>query len=262
MPLLITEMELDTAKLLSLVDAGASGDEENRPSIVLFKRSKEKMETLNDEQRIEVAKIMKQVALAKMGVAQVVTALDELGLKPEQRDGVLKLMEAMMGTPEEPKQEAPMPEEKAEEPPMPEEDKEMSKRAEELKTELAKRDERIKKLEAEALNVRIAKRADELKFIPGLDSEELLDLCKRADGDEKFNAVLDKVAKASKESPLFKEYGITVANGGDGSATATLEKRAKVLMDADPTLTTAKARTMVLRNDQDLYRRINAEARA
>ena len=60
MPLLITEMELDTAKLLSLVDAGASGDDDTRPAIVLFKR---KGSPMTSEQNVAVAKIMKQVAL-------------------------------------------------------------------------------------------------------------------------------------------------------------------------------------------------------
>jgi len=267
--LLITEMELDTAKLLSLVDAGASGDDDTRPSIVLFKRRKEAMQ-MNDEQRIEVAKILKDVALEKMGVADVVIALDELGLKPEQRNEVLKLMEAVAGKTEEAPAETPeAPAEKADpegddkpEPPAEEvekeEDEEMEKRAKEHKAELAKRDERIQKLEDNALTVRMEKRADELAFIPGFDRDELIDLCKRADGDEKLTAALTKLAKASADSPILKAAGV-VSTDDDTSAHATLEKRVTKLMDADPKLTKAKAKSIAFKNDGELFRAVKAE---
>jgi hypothetical protein len=262
MPLLITDMQLDFAEVVSLVDKGASGDEETRPSIVLFKR------------RTKPMKIEKG-----MGVSQVVSALDELGLKPEQRDGVLKMMEAMMA-PDAPAEEAPVAEEKADEekpegeapaaPPveeeaekMDDEEKDMQKRADgiaklekkhaEEKAELAKR---VKDLEDAAEMVKLEKRAAELEFLP-CSGDETIDLLKKLGVDSEF---LTKVNKAMEASPILRVAG--VEGEGDATASATLEKRIKTMQDAEPKLTKGKAKAAIFKADPELFRAVKAEQQA
>lgn len=271
MPLLITKMTLDTAKLLSLVDAGASGDEDTRPEIVLFKRRQKTMD-LNEDQRIEVAKIMKQVALAKMGVSAVVAALDEMGLKPEQRDGVLKLMEAMMGAPDAEQEQKAEPEAPAEEPaekmdPAKEED--MAKRAEDKRAEaiakLEKRhadekaelNKRVKTLEEAAEQVTLEKRAAELEFLP-LSKSETVDLLKRIGDHEAGQAMLTRLAKMCKESPILQVAGVEGSN--ESSAQVTLNKRIKTMRDADPSISNAKAKAAIFKADPELFAAVKAEA--
>ena len=269
MPLLITEMTLDTAKLLSLVDAGASGDEDTRPEIVLFKRRTKAMD------KEQILKLMKSIGvdLEKMGVSEVVTALDELGLKPEQRDGVLKLMEAMMGggeekpaAPEKAEDEAPPPAPPAEGEAEKMEDEEMKKRADaiaklekrhaEEKAELAKR---VKDLEDQAQLVKLEKRAGELEFLP-IEKGALISLLKRIGDDEAGQEMLTKLAKMAEASPLLKVAG--VEGEGEQSAKLDLEKRIKKLMDADPSINEAAAKAAVFKNNPSLYKRLREEEAA
>jgi hypothetical protein len=265
MPIRIKKMRLDKMEFLSLVDKGASGDPDNRPAIVLFKRKAKATKMI--EALTKIFKGNKKLEKA-MGLQQVVGAIDELGLNDEQKAGVLKLLEAFASPAKEPDKAEPAPVPKADEPnpddppipPNPEEDEEMRKRAaekKELEIELKKRDDRIAKLEDEALTLKLQKRADELGFLPGYSRDETIELLKKAQGDPKFDAMLTKLVDASKDSPLFRAAG-AVVHEDENSPEMVVRKRVKAIQDKEPEVNPAVARERVLKADNELYKAILA----
>lgn len=269
MPIRMTDIVLDSMEVLSLVDKGASGDEENRPSIVLFKRKQkpsfvEKLKQLIKGSPEPIDKAGQSVDLEKaepMKLQELVTAIDELGLSDEQKSGVLALLEAFKAGPaEEPKPEDPKPPvEKAEEEPAPpkpeEEEQQMSKREKEKEQEIVELQKRIAKMEEDAERIDLEKRADQLAYLP-MSKEETVALIKRNKDDEAFMAVLEKLNKASKDSPLLKQHG---SKGAE--AETPLEKREKLIKKEMDLLrkegkksTYEIAFTNVCKANPDLYR--------
>lgn len=252
MPFVIKSMKLNKAELLSVVDKGASGDDENRPSIVLFKRKKDTMPK------------QEELPLAKMeGLSSIVAAIDELGLSDEQKAGVLKLLESVKApAAAEPAPEAPAapPEEMSEEAAEKmagEEDEEMNKRH---KEEVATLQKRVRELEDAAQMVKLEKRAGELKFLP-LEKSKVISLLKRVGDDADVQEMLTKLAKASEESPILRAAGVVSRDSDGGEAVKTLEKRVKSMLDADPTMKREDAKSAVLANDNKLYKEYLAEMR-
>jgi len=219
---ILRNLKLNDAEFLSIVDKGASGDDQHRPRVVLFKRDKnlrEQIQPLKEE--VNMPKDVKK----QEGVN---VDLSSLGLSEEQMAAVLQLLEAAKqpqpAPVQEPVVEAAKPEEemKAVEP-----EKEEEKAEEKEEEEMAKRDKLLKKYEAEKeeLAKRVAKLEDEKKraefmkiaesrpYLPNLKVEEQAEILKSAketfeDKDyEALNNFLDSVNKTMKESELFKSAG-------------------------------------------------------
>jgi hypothetical protein len=257
MPFVIKRIKLNRAALLSVVDKGASGDEDNRPSIVLFKRKKEAAMPEEKAEPVEKAE----------GLAAKIGAIDEMGFNDEQKAFVLGLMEQTMKAPADEAAPATEPAEKQEEEPAEEEpkpeDEEMQKRHKAETIELQKRIDKLEaesgKLKDEAETVRLNKRADELKFLP-MKQEETVALLKRIGDDKAAHAMLDKLAKASEESPLLQAAGAVVQDS-EGTVMATVNKRVKAVQDAKGNISAEKAKSEVFRADPKLYNEYLAEQR-
>jgi hypothetical protein len=90
----------------------------------------------------------------------------------------------------------------------------------------------------------------------------MLELC-ATDGGEGGPAFIAYVslqagiAETLRQNKVFSTVGSDRA--GEGSAWATVESRAKLLVSAQPSLTIEKARIQVIEADGDLYRRYEAE---
>lgn len=254
---IMSKMRLDKVAL-SIVDKGASGDDDNRPEIVLFKRFEKTRVTKMWE---AIKKMFKgtKIDVEKMGLSETVGALDELKLSPEQMAGVLKVIEAFAAPskPDADPKPAPMPEEKAEGDPVPpkpegkEEDEEMAKRSKEFNAELKKRDDKIAALEAKQEMVELSKRADELEYLPG-SRDETIALLKRIGDDEAGQEMLNKLNKASKESPLLKAAGV-VSHEDENGAIAVVKRRVKAIQDKEPDVTAEAAQKRVFTADPELY---------
>jgi hypothetical protein len=261
MPLEITELELDSIEALSLVDKGASGDEENRPSILLYKRDKSKMlEKVLDAVKAAFAVENTQTEEKQMPVEQ---KLAELGLSEEQMAAVLEILQQLAAPPAEPAPapappaapEAPVGKQEEEEE---EEEKQMTKRDAEHKAELLKREQeklelekRVKFLEDQAEMIEIEKRADELKWLPQ-SREETVAVLKAAKGDEKILSLLAKTNEAMKQSPVLQVIGHSAEMESDPMV--RINKRAKEITADNPQMSIEAARGQAMAEDPDLYR--------
>jgi hypothetical protein len=259
MPLYITELELDSIEALSIVDKGASGDEENRPAIMLYKRDKSKM-----FDKIKSIFVSKQ----EENQMPVKEKLAELGLSEEQMAAVLQILEQLAAPAPAPVAPAPAPaaptapvgktdDEEEEEP--------MDKRDAEHKAELLKREakeialqKRVDALEEQAEIIEIEKKADEYKWLPQ-SKEETIEILKAAKGDKTILAMLEKTNEAMKESPVFKVYGHS--GDGESSTEAELNKRAGEIRTADPKVDETSARVQAMQESPELYREALAAQR-
>jgi len=250
--LLISSMDLDTAELLSLVDRGASGDKNNRPQILLFKRKEEqrmkdgKKPGVGAWLKAFIAKKDESVQTEKTGMTpeQIKAALDELGLDDKQMEAILQLMQALAGA--APAAAAPAPEvekpvEQVGDAISPEEEeqqmqkkgkdkevetdvekRELLKRVERLEESNVSLEKRNKALEDAAEDVKLRKRAKELEFLP-MAEDDIVELLKRSKGDDKFDELLVKMSKAIEESPALEVLGSAIQDP-EKSAVAKRDK--------------------------------------
>jgi hypothetical protein len=254
MPLLITEMQLDSAEFLSLVDKGASGDEDSRPSIVLFKRKKGG--NMSAEKTLEAIKRFLGIAKQDNEPAEAdkmenpQAKLEALGLSPKQMAAVLEFL-AVAAKPAEPAAETPAAPMEMQEG-NGEDEEEMAKRDLEIKKrdeEIAELRKSVQSLKDDAETVRLEKRADELKWLP-MSKAETVELLKKAGDDQKVVAMLEKLNEASRKSPTLEVLG----DAGPGAeARERLEKRAREILANDSTLTLAVAKRRAMAEDPDLY---------
>jgi hypothetical protein len=259
MALLIRNIRLNKIEWASVVDKGASGDAENRPRIVLWKREDKSLAkriaaALGFKKQTKPADEMPCIkAEAPMDPTLELT-LDQLKLNDDQKAAVLKMLEAAKGgptTPDKPKGEALAPEAGAA--PIPEG---LKKRLDDADAKTIALEKSNKELADKLAMVEFAKQANALSFLPE-KTETITQILKRASerGDKDLPILLEKLNKAMKESPVFKEYG----NGSsdDEGAHGKLETIAKKYREADPKITHAAALVKAAKDNPDLY----AEAR-
>ena len=246
-PILITDIELNKLEWFSTVDRGASGDDKHRPAIVLWKRA----QLTKQEQSMPTL----EESLAK--------------LSDEEKAVVMEALKAASAPAPQPAPVAPAaPVPLAQRKDIPEDVKiEMAKRDEDAKkaeTERVEMAKRVADLEDRNARIEIAKRVREtMQKIPG-DEGELVDLIKRiTDLDHKKGEAFEKrlvsLAKAMEESPLLKAMGSSAIDVNDNSAEVELKKRAEELRKTKPEMTEAGARQKVLADTPGLYERLRDE---
>jgi hypothetical protein len=273
MPIRIDHLELDSAELLSLVDEGASGDAQNRPEIVLWKRKKPSLVS-----RV-IRALFKQAPQNKEEkTMDINAALDQLGLTDEQKTAILQLLEQIKAA-----QAAPAPAAVAEpvvaQSPEKKEDEPIEKRSPEV-IELEKRHEeekaaleqekldlakRIGKLEDDRVTMELTKRAEALKWIPAKTSV-VIELLKRAGDDKEILALLKRLNDAMRESPALREHGRP--SHGD-EITTLVEKRSHEIREEmaaaakrGEKLTEQQAYKVVVERDPRLHQAEAIDARS
>jgi hypothetical protein len=242
MAFLIRNLRLDKAELLSVVDKGASGDEEHRPRILLMKRRK-----VSAEENTNMAKTAEEIlaALPEEDRAVLQDAMAALAAKP--------LEEGKAEGGAQPVEEAKQDDASA----SPEDDEQMVKLAKRA-DDLAKR---VAQLEDEKTEVEFLKRAKELPHIPAVDSSELGSILKSAnenlsvDHFAKLESIFKSVNEALSKSGLLAAVGV-----GGGSEPASphekLDMLAKRLKDEDPSLSMSRARMVVSDQNPELFQQI------
>jgi hypothetical protein len=194
-------------------------------------------------------------------------------LPEDQRNVILQALEAAKTVPAQPapvQAQAPAPGEEEKKP------EELAKRddvPEDVKVELEKQakekaelEKRIKAMEERNETIELTKRAESLSFLPMAtpDITKMLRLHKRASDEKEFGefvTMLEKIHKAMKEAPIFKEYG---SSGSDGEETA-IEKQERLILEkrkADPKLSRNQALRAVMRETPELFAEVDAENRA
>lgn len=215
-----------TVDEISLVDRGASGNEDAAPEIVIAKR-RDSMEQLDQGL---IKRIKHFFSKGKdMSLDEVLGALPE-----DQRNVILAaLEEAKKGAQPEQQPPAEPVEEK-----LPEAVAKRLAEADELKKRLAK-------IEDEKLEASMLSKAKELEHLPGCKTEDLSKALVRVSkglSKEDFELVTKLLTSANeiaKANPMLGSSGSSM--GGEGNAHAKLEGIAKKLQETDPTLTAAKA---------------------
>jgi len=230
---------------ISVVDKGASGDDEDRPRIVIAKRHKvEKMMTL-DEAMAGLAPEKQQAIL--MAVQEAAKpAAPAAPAMPEK-------MEPEMPNPEAP--EAPKPEDEVAKAvaKMSDSERETVAKALEERVELSKRVQALEDEKETAKFVDIAKSMDAL---PGMTTDQRALVLKAASKslDAKTYEAIEKsmrdAAVAISKGALLTEFG---AEGGDADADAQLTAIAKKLREEDSTLTASTARMKAMEQRPELY---------
>ena len=256
MALLIRNIRLNKIEWASVVDRGASGDANNRPRIVLWKREDKSLaRRIADALGIKKqTKPAQKVPCAKAEAPMDPTlelALDQLKLNDEQKQAVLKMLEAAKGQPAEKKPEEP-PKMEGGAPMSPD----LKKRFDEESAKRVELEKKNKELADKISTIEFEKKAAELSYLPE-KTQVIAQILKRADerGDKELPAVLEKVNKAMKESPIFREYGTASTDGDD--ANTKLANLAKKHREADPKLTQAAAIVKAAKENPEIY----AEAR-
>lgn len=275
----LKDLELSDLELLSVVDAGASGDDRLRPSIVLvksrgtyvhkqtdkkgggfFRRIADifKAQTLTPEQAEALSAILKE--------GDPMPTLDEiLAALPEDQRAVITaaIADAAKATPPEP--EAKADDELTDEqmkslPPAArkaiEESRELRKRVDSLESDAAKRDALAK--------------ARDLSAVPGAKIDDLASLIKAArslpEADRKtLDAILSTTNATIVESTAFSELG--KKSHGVDSAQGRLEAEIDRVVDGDPDLkkmrpkqARAVALTRVGKSNPELVKAARSEA--
>jgi len=249
-PILVTDIKLNKLEWFSTVDRGASGDDAHRPRIVLWKRAQlKKQETPMPTLEEILAKLSDEEK------AIVMEALKAASAPPAPVAPVVPV--------------APVP---------------LAQRAdlpEEVRTELAKRDEEMIELrkqgEADRKSIdalkdaneriEIAKRVGEtMPLVPG-EAAGLVDLIKRvtdadAGAGKAFEAQLVTLSKAMQDSPLLKAMGTAAVDVNDASASVELTKRSEELRKSKPELSNGSARMQVIADKPELYARVLKEEAA
>jgi hypothetical protein len=250
-PILITDIQLNKLEWFSTVDRGASGDNDHRPRIVLWKR----------------AQLKKQETPMPMTLEEALATIKE----EEVKAAIMEAIKAAAATPAAPAPAPavpPAPVPLAQRDDVPEDVKlELQKRADEKKKqeeEMVALRKRTADLEDKNQRIEIAKRVREtMSHVP--DSESVLvDIIKRvtdadADAGKKLEEQLTKLSKAMKESPLLQAMGTSVTDVGDESAEMELQKRAEELRKVKPELTMATARLNVCADQPELFERVKRE---
>jgi hypothetical protein len=255
MALLIRNIKLNKIEWASVVDRGASGDANNRPRIVLWKR----------EEKGLARRIADALGIRKQKPANVPCdkaeatmdptlelALDQLKLNDEQKQAVLKMLEAAKGAPAEPRKPEETPIIEGAAPMAPE----LKKRFEEETAKRVELEKKNQELADKIANIEFEKKASELSYLPE-KTATIAQILKRASdhGDKDLPVLLEKVNKAMQESPAFREYGTAAVDGDD--AGTKLENLAKKFREADPKMTRAAALVKAAKENPELY----AEAR-
>lgn len=268
-PILIRDIELNKLEWFSTVDRGAAGDDKHRPTIVLWKRKKSLFDRLgfNKNKRAQLVK------------GDAMTLEEILAQLPEEQRTVIVQALQDASKPAEPAaaaaQPAPAPVPPPEQTPIAKRDdvpddvklelakrEDEAKRADAARIELAKR---VEKLEDDRLTLELQKRVEkDMTFIPG-KTDELVSLIKSVrktdeDAAKKLEERLVVLSKAMKQSPLLSAMGTGAVDIEGDNPKIELEKRARELVKSDPSMTLAKAKMRELELDPDLYRQIQAEA--
>jgi hypothetical protein len=256
-----------TVNEISIVDRGASGSDRVHPQIVLSKRKQETKTMLKKE---EIKKALE--ALAKADAPELVE-LESLGLNEEQKNAVLRLLEAAKAEPVKEPEPAPapapepMPEpEPVKEPEAEKEIEKIQKRYEGEKAELTKRIGDLeavqKKLQDEREMIEMVKRAESRPYLSGDVNEQaaLLFAAKRglsSDNFERLNKMLDGANKASETSPLLKQMGSS-RSLDEMEPHERLKKMADELREEaaknGTKITKAKAYAVVAKRHTEIYR--------
>jgi hypothetical protein len=260
----LTDLQLDLAELLSVVDKGASGNSELSPRIVLMKR-----------QEIDKAAPAAPAQAAPGAAAPAAGALDEIKSKLTamewdaivawHQDEMAKAKAAEDVAEGEP--EGLMPMAKSIDLPEPVRKALEAKDAEVLKmrTEKDAIEKRVAALEDERMTATyIAKARDQMGYIPGATADELALVLKNAaktlpaPSFEKLESILKLASTALSKSALYRESGAVGSADGSG-AVERVEALAKAMVAREPKMSIQKARVAALDANPDLYREYREE---
>lgn len=130
------------------------------------------------------------------------------------------------------------------------------------KAELEKSDAERRRLADEHDRTVYLAKANAIKGLPGIATEDLAVLLRKAAGGmgEDFGKLYDVLQKASSAvlGGALNELGSTLAARA-GSAHAEVESKVADLRKADASLTIERARARVLKSNPDLFRRVSQE---
>lgn len=250
-PILITDIQLNKLEWFSTVDRGASGDNDHRPRIVLWKR----------------AQLKKQEPKMPMTLEEALATIKDEEVKAAIMEAIKAAAAQPAPAPAPAAPAAPVP--LAQRDDLPEDVRaELKKREDEEKRKEEERialQKRIADLEDKTQRVEIAKRVrDTMPMLPGEESE-LVDIIKRvcdtdAEAGKKLEERLVTLSKAMQESPLLKAMGTSATDVNDDSPEIELQKRAEELRKVKPEMSIQGARMQILSETPELYQRIREAA--
>jgi hypothetical protein len=275
MPRKLQNLKLNRAELLSVVDKGASGNDDLRPKIVLFKRAGQPDQKPEPQPKIEsiVAGVLKALGIKKQEITKM-TADEVIATLPEEQQAVMReaLAAAALKTddpaPEEKEMEGLSEKEKATVKSLPEEHRGAvikslkAKKADPEKAELQKR---VERMEAENEEKELRAVAKRFESVPGASNDERVSLLKaaKAQGQEHYDAIVkqfEAMDRVVSKSEVFRTYGNPTVV--EGSAVDEVEKGAAKLMAEDGKLSKGAARAKFLDNRPDLAKRYVEETQA
>lgn len=261
------EIQLDRMELLSVVDQGASGNDEYRPRIVLMKRATARTET--GTIRSVLARIFRKQAAEdqSMTLEEILAELPE-----EKREVVLAALEAAKGAGETAEKAKggedgkPKPEPTADE---------LAKRTdlpEAVRKRLAESEalaKRVASLEEVEVDRGFVAKAKGLAYLPGLPTEKLAKVLKSASrgmtADEftDLEKSLASAAEAVKKSGLLKEIGTSRDEPTESeAAVAEMDAEVKKVRDKSPDITREQAIVRIQKRSPDMYERFSKAHRA
>lgn len=230
---------------VSFVDKGASGNDQLRPRVVLFKRKEQSVvdrivslfrksveDVVKENPTMDIQSIMSKLSPEEQAfLKQAMAKADAPAPAPKPADELAKALAAL---PPEARKAI--------------EDAEAAKVAkakadEDEKVELKKR---LAKIEEDREIETFEKRAAEFAHIPGMSTAELAKVLRSsskslsADEFKKLEASLKSADDAVKKSNLFGEHGSSVS-GDPASAYGKIQAIAKSLREKNPKLTEAQA---------------------
>ncbi len=255
----LRDLELNTAELLSIVDQGASGNEELAPRIVLVKRKPGATAPVAKGAGMPTMDEIK----AKLSAAEW-EAIQEWAqqLVAQAKDGGSDAEESAEG-------EAPVAKRKEPAVELPVEIRKMlDAKDAELKAARDERvavEKRIAAIEDERLTETIVSKVREsMAAVPGASVPELAAILKSAskglaaDEYKKLETVLKSASAVIQKSALLREVGGAGAPAAD-SPEGEINELAKALVEKDPKLTIQKARVAVIDAHPELYERYMIE---
>jgi multidrug efflux pump subunit AcrB len=247
-----------TVDEISIVDQGASGNEDAHPKIVIAKRHEPKPDGKGLGARFmsQVKKLFGKVD--PMNLDEILAKLTE-----EERAVILASIEAAkkqaqpVDAPKPPPAPAPVEDEEKVMKSLPESVRKRLEEAQAAKEEVAKirkeLDERTEREEVTKFKAKAAK----LPFLAGKSTEEIAKTLRAAAKSlpaaeyETIEKMLENANEAVKGSPLFRDAG---ARGVESEMTAQgkIEAIAKTLRESDPKLTQEQAVSKALSENKDL----------